>query len=418
MGSGSVLEVKVPSIGESVTEVTLAQWLKKDGDLIKMDEPICELESDKATVELPAPESGRLKIMALAGAVLKIGAVVASIDSSVSVVSSPKENETAKENVADKLDAKITSLAAEKIIQEKNIDPASVIGSGPGGRVLKQDALLKASQLQDGKQELNDGGKQELQVTATKKMILDVKNERLPNIASLERTQHREKMSSLRKTIAKRLLNAKHQTAMLTTFNEVDMLAVMDLRKKYKESFKDKYNVSLGLMSFFTKAVCFALEKFPIVNAQIDGDEIVYHDYCDIGVAVATPKGLVVPVLRQAQHLSLAEIELEIARLAAKAKDGKLSLNEMQGGTFTITNGGVFGSMLSTPILNIPQSGILGMHNIVERPWVVQGQIVIRPIMYVALSYDHRLVDGKDSVGFLKMVKECLEEPSRMLLEI
>lgn len=401
-----VVEVKIPSIGESITEVTIAQWLKKEGDLVSEDQPLCEIESDKATVELPSPMNGKLQILIKAGETIKIGTVVAKITEAEGAVQST--NTAAKEKIATDTATETATVAAspaaQKILREKAIDSSKIVGSGKDGRITKQDAQAQVAQTQIKEVEKTEPEiSKELVVTNTKMGNREIK---------------REKMSSLRKTIAKRLLAAKNQTAMLTTFNEINMYEVMNLRKKYKDAFKEKYDISLGFMSFFTKAVCLGLEKFPIVNANIDNDEIVYHHYADIGVAVSTPKGLVVPVIRNAQSLQLASIEKSISTLAIKARDGKLTMDEMTGGTFTITNGGVFGSMLSTPILNAPQSAILGMHNIVERPWVVNNEIVIRPIMYVALSYDHRVIDGKDSVGFLKTVKELIEDPSRLLLDI
>jgi len=402
-----VLEVKIPSVGESITEVTISQWLKKNGEWVKEDQPLCEIESEKATVELPSPMSGDLEILVNAGESIKIGTVVAKITESQNVKNENKKNEiTPVPSSEDHYTAPtaIASPSADKILREKNIDPSTVHGSGKDGRITKEDALDHAATKED----LNNK-----EIEPFKSMVPAVQE-----IKSQQREIKKQKITMLRKTIAKRLLFAKNQTAMLTTFNEINMLEVMNLRKKYKDAFKEKYDITLGFMSFFTKAVCLALEKFPIVNAQIDGDEIIYHNYCDIGVAVSTSKGLVVPVVRDAESLSLAAIEKSISIVALKARDGKLTMEEMTGGTFTITNGGVFGSMLSTPILNTPQSAILGMHNIVDRPWVVNGEIVIRPIMYVALSYDHRLIDGKDSVGFLKLVKELIEDPSRLLLDI
>jgi 2-oxoglutarate dehydrogenase E2 component (dihydrolipoamide succinyltransferase) len=399
--TGQVKEMRVPAVGESITEVTLSSWLKKDGDFVKLDEVIAEVESDKATFELPAEASGILRIVAKEKETLPIGGLICRIE--------VMEGEPA---ATEKADAPIPSVkpaeagksyaaghpspAAAKILSEKGVDTKDVKGSGPGGRITKEDAV-KAQPAARA---------EEKKATAP-----------APSVA-FSRNERREKMTSLRKTIARRLVSVKNETAMLTTFNEVDMKPIMDLRARYKDKFKEKYGVGLGFMSFFTKAVCQALKEWPAVNARIDGDEIVYHDYCDISIAVSTPRGLVVPVVRNAESLTFDQIEAEIARLAARGRDGKLSIEEMTGGTFSITNGGVFGSMLSTPIINPPQSAILGMHNIVERPVVKDGQIVVRPIMYVALSYDHRIIDGRESVSFLYRVKEMLEDPGRLILGV
>lgn len=406
------IDVKVPQVGESITEVTIASWLKKDGDIVKMDEAICSIESDKATLEISAPKAGKLKIIAQEGATVKIGEKVAEVDESAQAGASAPKAESAP---AAKEEAKSTpaaasnsadssknfpSPAAGKILSEKGIDASSVQGTGKDGRITKEDAVnAKAAE--------KSAPASDSKTLATQTMS-----------GSFSRDTRREKMSGLRKTIATRLVAAKNTTAMLTTFNEVDMSALMDLRKKYKDQFKEKHGVGLGFMSFFTKAVCAAIKSYPAVNAQIDGTDIIYHNYADIGVAVSTPRGLVVPVVRNAEGMSLAQIEGKILELALKARDNKITIEDMQGGTFTITNGGVFGSMMSTPILNAPQSAILGMHNIVERPVAVNGQVVIRPIMYIALSYDHRIVDGRESVSFLKTVKEMLEDPSRLLLDV
>ncbi|MDB5119570.1 MAG: 2-oxoglutarate dehydrogenase, component, dihydrolipoamide succinyltransferase [Sphingobacteriales bacterium] len=409
------LEIKVPPVGESISEVTLSQWIKKDGDYVEMDEVIAELESDKATFELTAEKAGTLKTIANEGDTLAIGALVCTIEDGDATAPKPEEvatdskgavkaesptGETVKSDVT--YASGVPSPAAAKILSEKGIDPASVNGSGVDGRLTKEDALK-----------------------AEKPASPEVKKTESPKVAAPAqpaaqglRAERREKMSSLRKTVAKRLVSVKNETAMLTTFNEVDMKPVMDLRTKYKDKFKEKHNVGLGFMSFFTKAVCEALKDFPSVNARIDGEEIVYNDYADISIAVSAPKGLVVPVIRNAESLSLAQIEQAVVDLAVKARNSKLTIEEMTGGTFTITNGGVFGSMMSTPIINAPQSAILGMHNIVERPVALGGQVVIRPIMYIALSYDHRIIDGRESVGFLVRVKQLLEDPARLLLGI
>jgi 2-oxoglutarate dehydrogenase E2 component (dihydrolipoamide succinyltransferase) len=406
--NATVLEVKVPAVGESITEVTVSVWNKKSGDSVKLDEVICELESDKATFELPAEATGILEIVAESGSVVGIGGLLAKITVgavAASPVAAPAAAAPAASAPAVAADGSYAaghpSPAAAKILDEKGIAANAVAGSGVGGRITKEDA-----------QNAVPGAP----VAATAPSV--AAPSAVSNGPSDARGVRREKMSSLRKTVARRLVAVKNETAMLTTFNEVDMKPVMDLRSKYKDKFKEKHGVGLGFMSFFTKAVCVALKEFPSVNAKIDGEEMIFHDYCDISIAVSAPKGLVVPVIRSAEHLSLAGIESEVVRLAVKARDNKLSLEEMSGGTFTITNGGVFGSMLSTPIINAPQVAILGMHNIVERAVVVDGQIVVRPIMYLALSYDHRIIDGKESVSFLVRVKQLLEDPARLLLDI
>ncbi|MCE7064178.1 2-oxoglutarate dehydrogenase complex dihydrolipoyllysine-residue succinyltransferase [Dyadobacter sp. CY326] len=405
---GKAYEMKVPAVGESITEVTIASWSKKDGDHVEVDEILCELESDKATFELPAEAAGTLRIVGKEGETLSIGALICTIEAgagaqanlAATAPQAPQATETAG---ADKAySEKHASPVAAKILAEKGIDPKDVNGSGSGGKIMKDDAL-KA------------GSKPAAAPAAPQSAEAKPAAQAAPAGA---RGQRREKMSSLRKTIARRLVAVKNETAMLTTFNEVDMKPVMDVRSKFKDKFKEKHEVGLGFMSFFVKAVTVALKDFPVINAYMDGDELIYNDYADISVAVSTPRGLVVPVIRNAETLSFAAVEKEIVRLAVRARDGKLGLDEMSGGTFTITNGGTFGSMLSTPIINAPQSAILGMHNIVERAVVVDGQIVIRPIMYVALSYDHRTIDGKDSVSFLVRVKQLLEDPMRLLLDM
>lgn len=405
--TGQVYEMKVPAVGESISEVTIASWSKKDGDYVAVDEILCELESDKATFELPAEAAGILTIVGKEGDTLAIGAVICTIAVTAgapapAAAPAPSAPATAAPASGDKAySEKHASPVAAKILAEKGIDPKDVNGSGSGGKIMKDDAL-KAEKAAPAA------------APAAAKPVAPA-----PAAAPAgARASRREKMSSLRKTIARRLVAVKNETAMLTTFNEVDMKPVMDLRSKFKDKFKEKHEVGLGFMSFFVKAVTVALKDFPVINAQIDGEELVYNDFADISVAVSTPRGLVVPVIRNAETLSFAAIEKEIVRLAVRARDGKLGLDEMSGGTFTITNGGTFGSMLSTPIINAPQSAILGMHNIVERPVVVDGQIVVRPIMYVALSYDHRTIDGKDSVSFLVRVKQLLEDPMRLLLDM
>jgi len=402
VNASQILEIKVPVVGESITEVTLATWNKKSGDLVNMNDLLCEIESDKATFELQAEGAGYLNILVDKGSTVTIGTVIATIslasvsaESNLSNPASIPGNETV-ETIKSVSGAAATPLAA-KILAEKGINPAQVAGSGEGGKIMKEDAIK--AQLKPA--------------TTTSSASIP-----LVKAASGDRISRREKLSSLRKTVARRLVAVKNETAMLTTFNEVDMKPIMDLRSAYKDKFKEKHGVGLGFMSFFTKAVCIALSEFPSVNAMIDGDEIIFNDFADISIAVSAPKGLVVPVVRNAEKMNFAEIEAEILRLAGKARDNKLSIDEMTGGTFTITNGGVFGSMLSTPIINAPQSAILGMHNIVERAVVIKGEIVVRPIMFVALSYDHRIIDGRESVGFLVRVKQILEDPMRLLLDV
>lgn len=402
------LDIKVPAVGESISEVTVARWLKEDGAWVEMDEVLCELESDKATFELNAETSGTLKRMAAEGDNIKVGAIICSIDPSGT---KPAGNPTVSANQPAATPAVAApvapssgsgyasgtpSPAASKILAEKGIAPEAVSGTGKDGRITKEDAVQ----------------------AKLSKPVAPTPPAPTSAVVPGSRNERAEKMSNLRKTISRRLVAVKNETAMLTTFNEVDMKPVMDLRTKYKDQFKEKHGIGLGFMSFFVKAVCQALTEWPAVNAKIDGEEIIYHDFCDISIAVSTPKGLVVPVIRNAEQLSLAGIEKAIAGLAAKARDGKLSLEEMTGGTFTITNGGVFGSLMSTPIINAPQSGILGMHNIVERPMAVKGEVVIRPMMYLALSYDHRIIDGRESVSFLVRVKQLLEDPARLLLDV
>ena len=406
----AIVELKVPSPGESITEVIIARWVKNTGDVVEKDEVLAEIDSDKATLTLNAEEAGKIEVLAAEGDTVKVGQVVVKIDTSVKP-EAKKQEVKVETKVEVKADAKKESAvvtptatdsnktyatgtpspAAGKLMAENNIKSAQLSGTGKDGRITKQDVLAA----------LSNG---------------------LPTVASVmsnswqgSRDKERVKMTSLRKTVAKRLVAVKNETAMLTTFNEVDMSAIYAIRAKYKDKFKEVYSSNIGFMSFFTKAVTEALFHFPAVNGMIDGEEIVYNKYCDIGIAVSAPKGLMVPVLRSAELMSLAQIEAGIKDLAIKARDGKLTIPDMEGGTFTITNGGVFGSMMSTPIINPPQSAILGMHNVVERPMAINGQVVIRPMMYVALSYDHRIIDGKESVGFLVKVKEMLENPTKML---
>jgi len=405
--TGAIKEMKVPAVGESITEVTISTWLKKDGDFVKLDEVIAEVESDKATFELPAEANGILRIVAKEKTTLPIGGLICKIEvteGGAPTVTTPtpvaQTTTTASATTNASYASGTPSPAAAKILNEKGMQTSQVSGTGVGGRITKEDAV-------------------KAQVSAPAKESKPSPALTVPVITSGgSRNERREKMTSLRKTIAKRLVAVKNETAMLTTFNEVDMKPVMDLRSRYKDQFKEKYGVGLGFMSFFTKAICIALKDFPAVNASIDKDEIIYHDYCDVSIAVSTPRGLVVPVIRNAESLTFAQIESEVVRLAGKGRDGKLSIEEMTGGTFSITNGGVFGSMLSTPIINPPQAAILGMHNIVERAVVQKGEVVVRPIMYIALSYDHRIIDGRESVSFLVRVKELLEDPGRLILGV
>ncbi len=398
----AILEMKVPSPGESITEVEIASWVVQDGDWVEKDQTIAEIDSDKATLELPAEEAGIITIKAEEGETVEVGQVVCLIDMDAKRPAGQVKTEVKKEEVAAPK-AKEEVKTTEKIIENdvpatplaKNmmnqlgLSTQQIHPSGSQGKIVKKDVLNALSGGMDASAITSWGGTRE------------------------KRT---EKMSSLRKKLSQRLVAVKNETAMLTTFNEVNMKPIMDIRAKYKATFSEKFGVGLGFMSFFTKAVSEALNHFPAVNAQIDEEnQIVYHDYCDIGIAVSSPKGLMVPVLRNAETMSLAQIESEIKDLAGKARNGKITIDEMTGGTFTITNGGVFGSMMSTPIINPPQSAILGMHNIVERPMAVNGEVVILPIMYVALSYDHRIIDGRESVGFLVKVKEMLENPERMI---
>jgi 2-oxoglutarate dehydrogenase E2 component (dihydrolipoamide succinyltransferase) len=400
-----IADVLVPSPGESVTEVTLAAWLKADGDYVRKDEEIFEIESEKATLSVSAVVAGKLEIKVKEGETVKVGAVAAAINTDAaapagSIPATPAENVVVAPK-ADDAEA-LASPAALKLMTERGLTAGQVKGTGPGGRITKGDVLAYQPPV--------------AAPTAPPAIPAVVK----PTVAkpSELRGTRRHKLSALRMKVAERLVASKNQTAMLTTFNEVDMSAVMEARTKYKELFKETHHTSLGFMSFFVKAVVEALQAFPQVNASIEGDEVLYHDYVDMGIAVSAPKGLVVPVIRNAETLGFAEIETEIARLADRARTNQLTLDEMSGGTFTISNGGVFGSMLSTPILNPPQSGILGMHNIVKRPVAINDQVEIRPMMYLALSYDHRIIDGRESVSFLVKVKQVLEDPMRLLLKV
>ena len=388
-----ILEMKVPSPGESITEVEIAEWLVQDGDYVEKDQAIAEVDSDKATLELPAEANGTITLQAEVGDAIAVGSVVCLIDTkaekpAVDAAQVAKETKVVQSTPTESVENYASgspSPAAKKIIDEKGIDKATITGSGRNGRITKEDAI-----------------------------------QAIPSMGTPtgDRPVTRKKMSLLRRKVAERLVAAKNETAMLTTFNEADMSAIFDLRKQYKEKFQEKHGVSLGFMSFFTKAVVRALQEFPDVNSMIDGNEQILYDYCDISVAVSGPKGLMVPVVRNAEGMRFSDVENEIKRLAVRARDGKITVDEMTGGTFTISNGGVFGSMLSTPIINPPQSGILGMHNILQRPVAVDGKVEIRPMMYIALSYDHRIIDGKESVGFLVAVKEALEDPVNLLMDV
>ncbi|MCC6583966.1 MAG: 2-oxoglutarate dehydrogenase complex dihydrolipoyllysine-residue succinyltransferase [Chitinophagales bacterium] len=416
----SKIEIKVPTIGESVTEVTLASWLVEDGDYVKLDQPLAEFESDKATFEMPAEVAGIITRVAKEGDDIKIGGLVAYIDTDAAAPAKEEKKaeveipvqktEEKKEEVKEepKAEEKTESYAAgtpspsaKKILDEKGVDAKDVQGSGVDGRITKEDALKS-------------------QVVSRESLVKEVKERSLSQPiekvnGDFSRSERTEKMTRMRKTISRRLVAVKNETAMLTTFNEIDMTRIHEIRAQYKKPFEDKNGIGLGFMSFFTKACALALQKFPAINAYIDDENIIYHDFCDISIAVSTPKGLVVPVVRNAESLTFAEIEKEVKRLALLGRDGNLTMEDMEGGTFTITNGGVFGSLLSTPIINAPQSAILGMHKIQDRPMAINGKVEIRPMMYLALSYDHRIVDGKESVGFLVMVKDFLENPEKML---
>ena len=394
-----ILEMKVPSPGESITEVEIAQWLVEDGDYVEKDQAIAEVDSDKATLELPAEVSGTISLKAEEGDAVAVGQVVCHIDtegqaqavsSSSQATTPPQDTAVAAAVASDPMPTNYAtgtaSPAAKKIIAEKGLDASQIQGSGRDGRITKADAMVAKAAMGS-----------------------------VPNPG--KRGEERKKMSMLRRKVAERLVSVKNDTAMLTTFNEVDMAPIFALRAEYKELFKEKHEVGLGFMSFFTKAVVRALEGYPDVNSMIDGDHQVSFDYCDISVAVSGPKGLMVPVVRHAEKLTFREIESEIKRLAIRAREGQITVDDMTGGTFTISNGGVFGSMLSTPIINPPQSAILGMHNIIERPVAIEGRVEIRPMMYLALSYDHRIIDGKESVGFLVAIKEALEEPLALLMD-
>ena len=388
-----ILKMEIPSPGESISEVEIAQWLVSDGEYVDKDQIIAEIDSDKATLELPAEQSGVITLKAEEGDVVEVGQVVCHIDTEAEGISKekPAVSDISEKNLEVKVDtdsdnskSEILSPAARKIAEEKKIDISNIKGTGKSGRITKQDVLL-------GKPAMG-------------------------KVDDSKRSESRKKLSMLRRKVAERLVSVKNETAMLTTFNEVDMSAIFDLRKKYKEKFKEKHGVNLGFMSFFTLASVRALNEFPAVNSMIDGSDMITYNYCDISIAVSGPKGLMVPVIRSAEELSFKDVELEVKRLAERARDGQITVDEMTGGTFTISNGGVFGSMLSTPIINPPQSAILGMHNIVQRPVAVDGKVEVRPVMYLALSYDHRIIDGRESVGCLVHIKEALENPTEILM--
>jgi 2-oxoglutarate dehydrogenase E2 component (dihydrolipoamide succinyltransferase) len=416
-GSSSSVEMKIPAVGESITEVTVAKWLKPDGAQVARDEVIAELESDKATFELPAEAEGILRHAVQEGETISIGAVIARIEGGSASAPAPAASAPAPAAATPALAQPtsagastyatgVPSPAAGKILDEKGISAADVAGTGRDGRITKDDAQnAQAKPAAPAPAPAAPAAAPATQPAAAP-------------AATGDRGQRRERMSNLRKTVARRLVSVKNETAMLTTFNEVNMQPIMDLRNKFKDKFKEKKGVGLGFMSFFTKAVCVALQEWPAVNAYIDGGDIVYSDFCDISIAVSAPKGLVVPVIRNAEKLTFEGVEKEVVRLAGLARDNKLTIEQMTGGTFTITNGGIFGSMMSTPIINAPQSAILGMHNIIQRPVAENGQVVIRPMMYLALSYDHRVIDGRESVSFLVRVKELLEDPTRLLLGV
>lgn len=412
-------EVKVPAVGESITEATIAEWNKSSGDYVERDEVLLSLETDKASVEVVAENAGVLTIKVEEGETVEIGAVVGEIDTEAEAPagggdsskeekqdSQQEQQSSAKSSEDEKAHPdlqKHLSPAVSRVVDEKGLDPNQIQGSGRGGRITKEDAMNAKPGAQ--KQSSSEKPKQQTELPQA-------------SGAGLEETVTRKKMSTLRKTIANRLVQSQQTAAILTTFNEIDMTNLFAMRKKYKDDFKEKYGTSLGFMGVFTKAVAEALKEYPEVNAQIDGDEIIYHNYCHVGIAVGTPKGLVVPVVRHADKLTLAQVEQSIRHYALKARDGKISIDDMSGGTFTISNGGVFGSLMSTPIINPPQTGILGMHKVEDRPMAINGEVVIRPMMYVALSYDHRIIDGEQSVKFLVRVKEYVEDPNRLLLGV
>jgi 2-oxoglutarate dehydrogenase E2 component (dihydrolipoamide succinyltransferase) len=424
------VDVEIPSMGESVSEVILIEWLKQDGDYVERDEPICVLETDKANVDLPAPMAGVLQHAQQVDATLAIGAVIAQIAAGAkpaeSAAPAVEQGDAAAEVVEEPAEEKLLSPAARRLVEEHGVDVATIAGTGKDGRVTKEDVLkvvdVAAAASKDTPAAVAPAAKKES--IAAPSTVAPVAPQAKtapaprPSATPVGEGQRREPMSRLRQRIAQHLVAAQHNAAMLTTFNEIDLSAVMELRARYKERFTEVHGVSLGFMSFFSRAAVLALREFPAVNAQIDGSDIIYNDYVNLGIAVSTERGLLVPVLRRADAMSMAEIETEIKRLALGARDNKLAMDELSGGTFTITNGGVFGSLLSTPIINAPQSGILGMHAIQQRPIAVDGQVVIRPMMYVALSYDHRIIDGQQSVKFLVRLKQLVEDPARLMLEV
>ncbi len=425
------VQVEIPSMGESVSEVILLEWLKGDGERVERDEPLCVLETDKANVELPSPASGALKHLQSTDTTLAIGAVVAEIDESAQAAAPAPAS---KPELAAPKPEPVLSPAVRRLVEEHELDPTAIEGTGKDGRLTKKDVLAHLETLSAPEPAQPSPAPEPAQPPTPEPIKPSPVPEPVPSPepestppepaqpppapAASPKLTRREPMSRLRQRIAEHLVAAQHNAAMLTTFNEIDMSGVMQLRAKYKERFAQVHGSSLGLMSFFSRAAVLALGEFPAINAQIDDTHIVYHDFVNLGIAVSTERGLVVPVLHRAEQMSIAQLESNIKRLALSARDNKLAMDELSGGTFTITNGGVFGSLLSTPILNAPQSGILGMHAIQERPVAVEGQVVIRPMMYVALSYDHRLVDGQQSVSFLVRLKELLEDPARLLLEV
>lgn len=427
-------DVKVPVVGESISQVTIGNWHKKDGETVAVDDVLGEIESEKATIEIVAEHAGILTIIAPAGTTMAIGTIIAIIETEAGLPvkdsagielekSADFDADAAAQVLAETDNKKVKATPiAKKLMDNAGLAPETVMATGPGGKITKTDVLATIKNLESVSEKPPEIKKSVAPETGT--IATPVSKERPSTIAPANllahdgRRERREKMTTLRKTISRRLVAARNETAMLTTINEVEMSAIMAIRAKYKELFEKKFGIRPGFMSFFIKAVCMALKEYPIVNAMVDGDDIVYHEYCDIAVAIAAPQGLVVPVIRNAEKLSMAEIENAVAHLAEKARNKKLTIEEMTGGTFSITNGGVFGSLISTPIINAPQSAILGMHTIQERPIALDGQVVIRPMMYISLSYDHRIIDGRDSVLFLIRVKQFLEQPERMLLEI
>lgn len=429
-------EIKVPEVGESISEVVIAEWLKKDGEYVEVDEVICEIESDKASFEVPADQAGVLETRAEVNDTVTVGDILAVIDTSDDAKDASKEpsdtaesaqeeskktgeskqEEAESEAPAEKAPTEVrVSPVASNILKEAGVDPRDVPGTGIGGKITKSDAQRAVA----GAQETRKTPETSTEEQAPKEKTPSAQT--TPEVTSDlsgDRQTERQRMSTLRRTIAERLVSAKNDTAMLTTFNEIDMTSVMETRKQYKELFEEKHDIRLGFMSFFTRACSIALKDYPVINARIDGKEIVYHNYTDIAIAVSTDRGLVVPIIRNADKLSFAEIESKVTELATRARENDLDIEEMRGGTFTISNGGIFGSLLSTPIINAPQSAILGLHKIEDRPVAADSEVVVRPMMYVAMSYDHRIIDGKDSVQFLVRVKELIEDPARMLLDV